>query len=577
MSNESYNETRDMSGRAITETYKGILRVSNNKNLISGVDDVFLSKNYYFSTSENETKTFEGNGIQTTIPFLDSAMDYKRFQSDDLYKNFKLPVTDSMGNFLNFALGCDGSLIGTEPDVGKIINGENFDSSSSISVLTSENPAYIGLSKKDLKPLKKIEGGSLYIDNSDTPATLTIVNRYLHNSNDGTEDSVISSGNTGINEVRTIFSSSDNVQKNDVFYFDQENTSGDSKTTLDCHVELKNLETLVQERISNFINNNSTPVPTGTIISQFCSLDKWFCYDEASSGFDDFSNWQGFRPSMSSAGSVYSIWNKTSGNALYTSDYLYKNGITNSDKTNELAPDFKRGYLLCDGRAVDIYLTPSFITGKEMQQKSFDLFFDLFYVLGYYYKNSSHSMPKIFDIKEREEKTGFYKFKNDNPVRRVVANADLDVLYGMTMATCLVFKWLEAKSKAGFVFSSVDDVLEILKNEYIEDDYIFNVIDPRPDNNNEFFLYNNSSLDTKNVEINIGKEINSFSDPIPYYFYNAGTQELEIIDCPIYQMAETYHLVDMYVNRKNINNAERSNSPRYIPLLFLSSQDLYKR
>lgn len=558
MSNsDSYNELRDMSGKAITETYKGILRVSNNKNLINNVDDVFLSKSYYFSTEENEAKTFEGNGIQATTPFLDSALDYKRFQSDDLYKNFKLPVTDSMGNFLNIALGCGSSLIGTYPEAGEIISGKNFDESSSISVLTSEHPVYIGLSKKDLKLSKEIKGGSLYIDNSDSPATLTIVNRYYHLSEDGTEDSVVALSSSNINEVRTIFSSSDNIKKNDVFYFDQENISGTTDTTLDCHVEFKNLKTMVQERVSNFIDSNSTPVPTGTIISQFCNLDKWFCYD-GNNGFDDYSDWLGFRPSMSNTGSVYSIWNKTVGNALFTSDYLYKNGITYSNKTNELAPDFKRGYLLCDGRTVDMYLTPSFISGKEMQQKSFDLFFDLFYVLGYYYKNSNHSTPKIFDIEERNDKAGYYRFKDNKPVRRILVETDLDVLYGMTMATCLVFKWLETKLKSGFVFSSVDDILEILKGEYIEDDYVFNVIDPRPTNANEFFLYNNSSLGTKKVEINIGKEINSFSDSIPYYYYNNETKKLSIIDCPIYQMAETYHLVDMYVNRKNINNAERT-------------------
>lgn len=552
-----YSAERDMAGKAITFSYKGILRISNNVNLINNVADKFLEKTYYF---DNNSEAWTGTGENITHDFLTGDFDKKRYISSDVYTTLKLPVTDSMGNFMNFSLGSDGMLIGTYPDAGLVKDGTSFNASTSISVLSSSNPLYIGLSERNRKDSKKIIGGSLSIDNSNTnSAKIVISNKYIHNSADGTLDSVVL--NSENKEIRTIFQSADLVKKDDVFYFDQEDAIH-GETAIDCPIKLKSIRELVRNKIQEYLDQNISPVPTGTIISQYCNLDKWFCYVDGN--FDDYRNWQGYRPSMSKIGSTYSYWNKlNTGNALCTDTFLYYNGNSDGYLTAEMPPDFKRGYLLCDGSSIEMVLTPSFILGKEKQQESFKRFFDLFYNIGYYYQpgheyytSESDSWPAVFEAVPRPNKTGYYKF-NGLAARRVDTNTLLEVNYGITMATCLIFKKLEELLQGPFTYSTPDEVLNWLKDQKIDDKYIFNVIIPAKLANsakNEYYLYNNDSLASVTVPINVGREINSFSSKIPYYVLENNALVLKLV--PIYKIAEAYHLADMYVNRTIINAAD---------------------
>lgn len=60
---------RDMAGKPISSTYKGILRVSNNLNLAKGEEDKFLNNRYYCTNIEEGDAWF-GNGIDKTYTFI---------------------------------------------------------------------------------------------------------------------------------------------------------------------------------------------------------------------------------------------------------------------------------------------------------------------------------------------------------------------------------------------------------------------------------------------------------------------------------------------------------------------------
>jgi hypothetical protein len=45
---------------------------------------------------------------------------------------------------------------------------------------------------------------------------------------------------------------------------------------LDCHVDIVNLRSYIKDKINDYLNGNVIEVPSGAIIWQYCSLDKWY-------------------------------------------------------------------------------------------------------------------------------------------------------------------------------------------------------------------------------------------------------------------------------------------------------------
>ena len=60
---------------------------------------------------------------------------------------------------------------------------------------------------------------------------------------------------------------------------------GDKKYLL---ADIVNLKEYVSKMISTFLKGNVVQVPTGSIINQFCSLEKWYALDDKKSE-DDIS------------------------------------------------------------------------------------------------------------------------------------------------------------------------------------------------------------------------------------------------------------------------------------------------
>lgn len=568
---------RVMANKPISKTYKGILRISNNIDLNPEINDAFLSKEYY--TSNNNNNWF-GNGEQKTHDFLSGNTSVKRYKKiNDAYTHLKLPVTDSMGNYLNFSLGIDSSLIGSNSAAGALRETEsqfNENDNITFAVATSKNPIYLGLSERKLLNSKNIKGANLIIENdNNVKGHLIIENKFIHN------DNVIEEIDSNQN-VRTILPAFENPKKFDVIGYNQENyKKKDLKK--DCFINLINLRDYVNEKVNRYINNKLLQVPTGTIINQFSSLDKWFCY--SSNGPDDFNDWQGYRPSMQTklGNANYAYWNLTSNRAIYSDNYLNWNGFNIGYATNELPPDFKRGYILCDGGPVDIHLTPSYIQDIDKRfTESLKLFFNLFHVIGYYYwndKSQSSRVPPIHACEKiNNDGEAKYRYCDNFSKGTFIWKKDTDpnVAYGITMATILAFKAFDEKiSKRGHQFNSVEDAIEWLKNEIVPEEFIFNVIAPdESELKNDYFKYTNDSLG-ENININIGSQISSFSDTIPYYTYDVETREIELTTTKIYNMAEIYHLADLFVNR-NLNNGSKDRADEwanyvytfYVPQLY---------
>lgn len=554
---------RNMSGKAIKRTYLGILRVGNNITL--NVNDSFLEPEYYASSLTE----WVGNGINSTHEFLSGSQ--LRFVTYNDYTDYKLPVTDSMGNFLNFSLNETSGLIGTESSSGKFLDTtEQFtnNDSSSLSALNSTSYIRLGLSDSVKVSEKEIVGGTLKIENGSDNAKLITVNKQYHKGETGIKD--LSS-----NEYyRTIITPNKSAAKWDGFIFDQENivskTVG-SKKYKDCHVKQENILNYVIDKVNQYIDYNAKSIPSGTIISQYCDLKKWFCITNEGKS-DDWFDWQGYRPAMIfTKEPSYSQDNLIQGKVTATDSYLYYGGNNKNNFTSELPPDFKRGYVLCNGDELSMQLYPSYVQDREKDRMSLSLFFNLFYVLGYYY-NDANNPPKIRKVKLDNNNNYNGTFIGENKAVSY-ADVDRDVAYTMAMATILAFKVLDDKfssSNPGEQFNTLNDTLAWLSNQPIPDEYIFNSVSSIHDS--DYYLYNSPSLKNKKLKIDIGKEINSFKQDIPYYVYNESTQKWNLTTCKIYKMAEVRDIAKLFIERKSDYDSWKNYNYQFnVPKLYTST------
>ena len=106
----------------------------------------------------------------------------------------------------------------------------------------------------------------------------------------------------GISEFRTVYTNTkDIVEDYDVFMYNQDNFD----TIGGIHhskVDVVNLKKYVKKMIEKFMRGNVIEVPSGAVIWQYCSLDKWRAETENADGNSiDLQNGAGFpghRPSM---------------------------------------------------------------------------------------------------------------------------------------------------------------------------------------------------------------------------------------------------------------------------------------
>lgn len=378
----------------------------------------------------------------------------------------------------------------------------------------------------------------------------------------------------------------------DAFIYNQENyyLSEDGKQK-DCIVKVENLRDYVFERLDNHFKRKMTLLPSGTIVSQYCNLDKWFCV-KTDNTIDDFNAWQGYRPAMiSTASAPYSFFNTIQGKACRGETFLYYDGDSNDALTSEMAPDFKKGYVLCNGDPLTIELCPSYIQTANTAHRSLDLFLDLFYTLGYYYHNNealdSNNQSYIIappirrvkpagNIVDNNKTYTIYSFLRDdiNGTKRYYSEQaqDYDVIYAIDMAIITAFLVLDGifANNALQYFNSVDEVIEALKAKELPREYIFNAISPDKNFETNTFNYVNGD---KSITMNIGKEINSFTDTIPYYVYDETRLQYRIVPARICDLAEVRHMAKLFLEKKQEDYWQNFKFTFNVPKLFTSTDE----
>lgn len=577
---------RNVASQPISKSFKGILRISNVKDLDQ--NDVFLNPSYYGEYQPSPTSpSWEPVGLQATEKVLTG--ENARYVTSDAYTTLKIPVTDSLGNYLNFSLGADSSSIGNTIETGIwSLKGPEFYTLSSDSIS-------VGLSEIHLKNDKNVKGGKLFIDNKNAEIGKLIVNNYYQH---GVSDTV--SEFTEVDATtKTVYQGSIENNLYDAFLFRQDDVEHEiapddgSIVQQQAKVKLTNLKDYVMDKIGAYIKYNTTEIPPGTIINQHCSLDKWYCRIDGNI-FDDSYNWQGYRPALGGVSTAFSEDNTVQGVYSNTTRLEY-NMSSYVFESVEMPPDFKRGYVLADGSAYNINFTPPYandVASLKNDNKTMNLFFDLFFTIGYYYTPNVDLFPHVYyepeDAPVNADKTlkskatyGRYYYDYNLPAKQEygwtrinAANhpVDNETMYGISLVTALTFKKFKEVYQNKYEFNKyiadadgnwdIEKSIDWLSKQSIDEQYIFNTVfsdesiasEPPPEEgkikniDNLVYAYKNESGDN-NVDIVVGKEVKTFSDYIEYYEIGQdidGVSKISKTYCQIYKTAEVYDIARLF-------------------------------
>lgn len=497
MGNENKIEYRVMGDYSIAKSYKGILRIAHIMEIIDGETDAFNNNSYYGSPSS--LMNISGNASSKAYGFPNASVGFQgqvqRYISEKKYKDKKLPVTDSMGNYINWNLGTDDSTIGSDmTNNGYSLGNADGDNSeryfyqsnldkkilqSYLFPVIESKELVIGLEPKLISAEKRYFSKKSSLDIKDDDYTSTLVLYNLYDSSENNRE--IYDGDGDIKTYRykkAVYTHTDEegkkvyddvnyrsilrndkkeVEEYDAFVYCQENynvnnfnyslTVDDDEinynkdvhgtvnqyTNIDAEVNIVNLKDYVKDIIKKYMKSNVVEVPTGTVISQYISPEKWYAKTDTGSGNrlgkDVFV---GHRPSMGQRNYESSsnnnnkkgentTWNSTTieGVSLKTNRLILENDYSkirdeadsddpsfDSSKLKELIPLYKRDYVLCDGSLYHIFLSTLNKNRNEIRRKyqTLDRFLNLFYVIGYNYTFPKSSEKHIFsDIRKRSK------------------------------------------------------------------------------------------------------------------------------------------------------------------------------
>ena len=416
-----------MGDYSIAKSYKGILRLAHIMEYNKNFKDELLQPYYY----GNPTALMDISGGNYSVsqygypnPIQGLSGSSSRYSSenpsigeDELRIN-RVPMTDSMGNYMNWNIGLDGVTIGSD----QAINGNDLSKNQYYTlfpVLTTSS-LQVGFTNKLPKEMKaKANDSSVVIENGkESQAMLIIENHY-----DATPQLLSLGDSDGWIEYttpqdsqsfRTIYTVTSSPKDYDVFMYNQDNYQIQDNIK-DCFVTTVNLRDYIKEKIRLYLDNNVVEVPSGAVIWQYCSLDKWYASMAAGDSTDLKGGFPGHRPPMN-------IRNHASYHQFY--DTLIQGACKNVNhlisqtqekiqekeeqkmeatvsfdqhdtELDEVIPLYKRDYVLCDGSKYRISYRPNFKNGDiSDQREAFDRFLNLFFVLGYKYTKNSNLSPR---------------------------------------------------------------------------------------------------------------------------------------------------------------------------------------
>lgn len=351
---------RVMGDYSIAKSFKGILRIAHVMERVEGENDVFSNDVYYGAPISLMNISGSSSGSTQTYGHSSASEAFEgrveRYLSDKEYKNLKLPVTDSMGNYLNWNLGTEDSTIGSDMENNGIsISTDTFYQTGYdgaieqpvVFPVIESKELIVGLESK-IHP--STTGGKIYFSserllelvNEEKNATLVISNlfdhspenmeaiyqrdeegvlikdkfpkykykkaKYLDNKNDTKYRTIIRDTKSKIEEYDAFVYSQENynVENFNYEHATQNNIEENSfsnvskKSQIDAEVDVINLKDYVKDIIKKFMNSNVVEVPTGSVIYQYISPHKWYAHDDCGTGsiLNNENCFIGHRPSM---------------------------------------------------------------------------------------------------------------------------------------------------------------------------------------------------------------------------------------------------------------------------------------
>lgn len=483
-----------MAEYSIAKSFKGILRIAHIIDTVEGDPDTFLNPTYYGTPTakvniNTNSSVYSQKGTPTAEHSLLGNGTITRYQSNDKLTNRRVPMTDSMGNYINWNVGLDGVTIGSN----SMINDSSVKYDKFFQKGYDNFPIYqekffpiyettrlsIGRINKEHRSDNKsnINASHLEIQSSDYPAKLIIQNLYDKSQLNSEELNVfrqksdnyytpvkvknykqIVGNNNKYDKVRTVYNMNKtgvenfdvvmyrqndfNVndwetdtegyvikttdQEGNEYYSNQYNANFPSyskEKVLECNVDMVNFKDYIKKSIRKFTGNNVTEVPSGTVIWQYCSLDKWRAIDIDGTGNDITStSFPGHRPlleyrtrtseesgipteTLFYSNTIQGASRKENrlrnkGNILQEKDMENGSMTLHDDNTylGELIPLYKRDYVLCDGSKYKIMFFPQKASENLNDNRAaYERFFELFFNIGYKYtpKEKMYNRPKI--------------------------------------------------------------------------------------------------------------------------------------------------------------------------------------
>ena len=646
-----------MGDYSIAKSYKGILRIGPILDLVRDKDDELFNSTYYgrpralVDLSKGLVNADE-KGFRNPHDGLSGQISrYVNIDEEgnirDELRHLRVPMTDSMGNFLNWHIGLDGITIGSNYDInGTSVEIEHFLDSKrkedqELSNVSPENyktilqdkyfpvmeaeEIVIGLQNKEYSSDKyKVNKDSqLKIENYQTSAKFVVENSFDKSVIDE-ENSLTQNNKKLINyklptngeKFRTIYNDNKStVEEFDVFMYQQDDYDVDNyeyqtkieingnsldilkkefgnenyviekNKIIDANVGIVNLKEYVTKMVEQYTNSNLAEVPTGAIINQFCSLDKWYATQDGGTGEYSEGNFAGHRPPMMSK-SNYT-------NPFAASTYLgvskninrlhYKNDKNLTKSVPEIIPLYKRDYVLCDGSVYGVFPYPSDLQLDPLfnPRTTMDRFLDLFFTIGYHYTSSTNVITKRFTYSWDNETENYKLYGKkinlnneiaeitDNNIRKrnntdyiepyfntrvsdVIENYegdfDLHSVFVEDFLTILAFEWLYEKYKTdrtNWTYVGLCDELKTVNiNEYFGNKYSLSTFvgdsnakvkefTNRTTTDAEikvmdipYYNFSKDGKDTSNLPmIHLGREVVTFGSPIKFYELGYDTKD----------------------------------------------------
>lgn len=546
-----------MAEQPIAKSFLGILRLAHIKEKPENQDDELF--NPYFYGEPSELIDISGGVYSDEIGYQSAEKAFNgemvRYSGEDYMTDRTIPITDSRGNYLNWNSGENQFTIGSNEDINGVSRDEftfeYIDESLRVQTLVQESIfpvlktslAYIGLQPMVIQNKVINRDQKLTIESTQNSSASLIINNYFDctNVNDGqtyVEDNYGNKFNffnysrSVDNKVyRTVLrDKKETVEPCDAFIYHQDNYNyqnyhepkldgeiqNDKKHRyVDAIADVENMVEYVKQKIGLIKNGNFIEVPTGSVIWQYCSIDKWYginttienaATDVPQDGYYPANNppmerqWQTNSSVKLNVLGYSTIQGVSKGNNhIYTAPNTKDSNAFFTIQCSETQPLYKRDYALCNGSEYSIYFHRKMGESSETKQhifgaiqendlyQSYDRFINLFFSIGYEYTPQSQSDEKwcrFYDFGKSGRNIPLSSFVNFDikPTSHEKWTNEYDryVIWGSDLACAITYRKiaeLRAQSSPNVIKDNIysyQTTIDYLKQQKFNSNFIFN-------------------------------------------------------------------------------------------------------